>query len=307
MILPLLANEHDDTVLVQGITGREARMVVGHMLAYGTRVVAGVTPGRGGQVVGTVPVYDTVAQAVHAHGMTTSVISVPPANALSAVIEALDSGLRQLVLVTERVPRYDALKAVAAAQAAGAMLVGPNCTGLIVPHRRLKLGPIGGDQAERLFPPGQVAILSRSGGMTTECAWMVSRAGLGVSIAVSVGGDPCIGTPPATLLAQLEHDPTTRAVVLWGEPGTRYEQQVADLVQAGGFTKPIVAHVAGHFVEDAPPGAVFGHAAALIDGDSSRPSVKVARLRAAGIHIAERLDDLGPLLHAALRSAGALP
>ncbi|MCC6628732.1 MAG: CoA-binding protein [Chloroflexi bacterium] len=288
------------SVLVQGITGREAAMVVRHMLAYGTRVVAGVTPGRGGQAIEDVPVYDTVAQAQAAHATTATLISVPPAGALDAVLEALDAGLRLLVLVTERVPRHDALRAVAAAQAAGATLIGPNCTGLIVPALRLKLGPIGGDRPERCFAPGRVAVVSRSGGMTAECAWMVRRAGEGVSIAISVGGDPLVGTPPAAALALLERDPATAAAVLWGEPGTRFEEDVADLLLAGGFTRPLIVHIAGRFVEDFPAGAVFGHAAALIAGEAGRPSAKIGRLRAAGAHIAERLDDLGAQLRAVL-------
>ena len=214
-----LLNLGDVRVLVQGITGREAAMVVGHMLAYGTPVVAGVTPGRGGQQVQGVPVFDTVARAVAATGATATLISVPPAGALDAVLEALAAGLRLLALVTERVPRHDAVRAVTAARAAGATLIGPNCTGLIVPARRLKLGPIGGDRPERCFAPGRVAIVSRSGGMTAECAWMVRRAGEGVSLAVSVGGDPLIGTRPAAILAALERDSATAAAVLWGEPG----------------------------------------------------------------------------------------
>jgi succinyl-CoA synthetase alpha subunit len=288
-------------VLVQGITGREAAMVVGHMLAYGTPVVAGVTPGRGGQQVHGVPVYDMVAQAVARHGATATVISVPPAGALDAVLEALAAGLRLLVLVTERVPRHDALKAVTAARAAGATLIGPNCTGLIAPARRLKLGPIGGDRPERCFAPGRVAVVSRSGGMTAECAWMVRRAGEGVSVAISVGGDPLVGTRPAEALARLEHDPATAAAVLWGEPGTAFEEEVADLLAAGGFTRPLIAHVAGRFVEELPAGAVFGHAAALVEGGQGRPSAKVERLRAAGALVADRLDDLGSLLHQVLK------
>jgi succinyl-CoA synthetase alpha subunit len=196
--------------------------------------------------------------------------------------------LRLLVLVTERVPRHDALKAVAAARAAGATLIGPNCTGLIAPARRLKLGPIGGDRPERCFVPGRVAVVSRSGGMTAECAWMVRRAGEGVSLAVSVGGDPLLGARPAEVLARLADDPATAAAVLWGEPGTGFEEEVADLLLAGGFAKPLVAHIAGRFVESFPAGAVFGHAAALVQGDQGRPSVKADLLRAAGASVPGR-------------------
>jgi succinyl-CoA synthetase alpha subunit len=287
-------------VLVQGITGREASMVVSHALDYGTAVVAGVTPGRGGQQVHGVPVYDTVAQAVAARGATAAVVSVPPAVALDATLEAIAAGLRLVVLVTERVPRHDALKAITAARAAGAMLIGPNCTGLLAPRRRVKLGPIGGDRPDRCFVPGRVAIISRSGGMTAECAWMVRRAGEGVSLAVSVGGDPLVGMRPAEVLARLASDRATAAAVLWGEPGTAYEEEVADLLAGGGFPKPLIAHVAGRFVEEQPAGTVFGHAAALVQAGQGAPSAKAERLRAAGALVADRLDDLGTLLRQAL-------
>lgn len=291
-------------VLVQGITGREAAMVVGHSLAYGTAIVSGVTPGRGGQAVHGVPVFDTVARAIAATGANATLISVPPAGVLDAGLEAIAAGLRLIVVVTERVPQHDALRLIAAARAAGVDLIGPNCTGLIVPAHRLKLGSIGGDRPERCFKPGRVAVISRSGGMTAECAWMASRSGAGVSIAVSVGGDALIGTPPARLLARLEHDPATAAALLWAEPGTQFEEAVADLLEAGGFTKPLIAHVAGRFVEQQPAGTVFGHAAALIRGTQGRPSDKAERLKAAGALVSTDLADLDRLLTMALANRG---
>jgi succinyl-CoA synthetase alpha subunit len=295
MTAPLLTL-HRVRPLVQGITGREAAMVVQHALAYGTKIVAGVTPGRGGQQVHGVPVFDTVEQAIRSTGANASLISVPPAGLLDAGLEAISAGLDLLVVVTERVPQHDALKLIAAAQQAKATLIGPNCTGLIAPAQRLKLGSIGGDRPQRCFAPGRVAVVSRSGGMTAECAWMVQRAGTGVSLAVSVGGDGLIGTPPAAVLAQLEEDPATAAAVLWGEPGTNFEEAVAELLMQRGFTKPLIAHVAGRFVEEQPAGTIFGHAAALVRGRQGRPLVKIERLRAAGAHIADRLDDLPHLL-----------
>jgi succinyl-CoA synthetase alpha subunit len=230
------------------------------------------------------------------------VVSVPPAGTLDAVLEALAAGLRLIVVVTERVPQHDTLKLVAAAHAAGATLIGPNCTGLLAPARRLKLGPIGGDRPERCFVPGRVAVVSRSGGMTAECAWLLRRAGEGVSLALSLGGDAVVGTRPAAALAQLEADPATAAAVLWGEPGTSFEEEVADLVRAGGFTKPLIAHVAGRFVEEQPAGTVFGHAAALVGAERGRPGEKIARLRAAGALVVERLDELGAAVRQALES-----
>jgi succinyl-CoA synthetase alpha subunit len=291
----ILVDKHSG-IVVQGITGREASMVTRHALAYGTRILAGVTPGKEGQDVEGVPVYDTLKRSCQAHNLNTSVIYVPPAFAYDAVMESIDNGMELIVIITERIPRHDVAKFLLAAEETNCTVVGPNSVGVINPADRVKLGAIGGDNVERCFVPGEVGVISRSGGMTAECSWMVKRAGYGISTSVSIGGDPLIGAPPKAILQLFEKDPATKAVVLWGEPGTRYEEDVADFVKDGGFTKPVIAYSAGRFVEEMPEGTVFGHAASIIEGEVGRPSAKMARLREAGCHVADRFNDIIPIL-----------
>lgn len=288
--------DRETRIVVQGVTGREARMVTAHMRAYGTAVVCGVTPGRGGEEVAGVPVYDTVTEAVAAHQPTAALVSVPPAAVLDAALESIDAGVRLLVIATERVPKHDALRLLAAARATGTRVIGPNSVGVISPGERVKVGAIGGDQPERAFVPGRVGIVSRSGGMTAELGLMLRRRGFGVSTAVSVGGDALIGTPPADLLPLFEADTETDAVLLFGEPGPRFEEDVAAALADGLFRKPLFALVAGRFTESLPEGTPFGHAAAIIHGASGRPSAKLAALRQAGAWVAEDLDELTDFL-----------
>ncbi|MCF8053020.1 MAG: CoA-binding protein [Desulfobacterales bacterium] len=271
-------------------------MVTRHAIAYGSRIVAGVTPGKKGQAVEGVPVYDTLKRACQLHQVDTSVIYVPPAFAHDAVMEAIGNGVRLILIITERIPRLDVARFLKVAEGEGCTIVGPNSVGIINPHDRVKLGAIGGDNAQRCFAPGQVGVISRSGGMTAECSWMVKRAGYGVSTSVSIGGDPLIGSPPKEILKRFEKDPQTKAVVLWGEPGTSYEEDVADFIADGGFTKPLIAYVAGNFVESMPEGIVFGHAASIVSGNSGRPSIKIRRLREAGAHVADRFNDIMDIL-----------
>ncbi|MDI6871033.1 MAG: CoA-binding protein [Bacillota bacterium] len=287
-------------IVIQGITGREGAMVAKHTLDYGTPVLAGVTPGKGGQEVHGIPVYDSVRQAVAAHAVDTSLVYVPPAFALDAVAEAVENGLKLILVATENIPRQDVMKLLALAERAGARVVGPNSVGMISPAERMKLGAIGGDNVERVFVPGEVGVISRSGGMTAETAWMVKRAGYGVSTCVSIGGDPLIGTTPKDLLALFAQDPGTRAVVTFSEPGTRFEEEMAEFKAAGHFPKPLISFVAGRFTERLPEGTVFGHAGAMISGGIGKPSQKMARLREAGALVAERFDDVIPLLREAL-------
>jgi succinyl-CoA synthetase alpha subunit len=293
--MAILADKYSK-IAVQGITGREASMVTRHAVAYGTHICAGVTPGKAGQTVEGVPVYDTLKSACREHEINTSVIYVPPAFAYDAVMEAIGNGIGLILVITERVPRHDTARFLSAAREAGATIIGPNSVGIITPADHIKLGAIGGDKPDRCFVPGPVGVISRSGGMTAECSWMVKRAGFGVTTSVSIGGDPLIGSPPKDILAMFEKDPDTKAVVLWGEPGTRYEEDVAALIGDGKFTKPLIAYVAGRFVEDMPEGTVFGHAASIIEGDVGRPSTKRARLREAGAHVAENLNDVISIL-----------
>jgi succinyl-CoA synthetase alpha subunit len=291
-------------LLVQGITGREARMVVRHTLAYGMPVAAGVTPGRGGSEVEGVRVYDTVAAAEAACGpFDAALVSVPPAATLDAGGEALAAGIGLVCVATENVPRHDALRLLALARTARATLIGPNSVGVIAPARRVKLGAIGGDRPERAFAPGRIGVVSRSGGLTAEVGLQLSLAGLGVSTAVSIGGDAAIGTTPAELYRRFADDPDTDAVVYVGEPGTRHEQRLAEALEQVDPRKPLVALVLGHFVEEFPRGTVFGHAGAVILGSEGSPSLKARRLEQAGALVAASFDEAIALVRGAARSA----
>jgi succinyl-CoA synthetase alpha subunit len=284
--------DKNSKIVVQGITGREASMVAKHALAYGTKIVAGITPGKGGQYVEGIPVYDTLKGACNKHEINTAVVYVPPAFAYDAVMEAIGNGIPLIVVITERIPQQDAVRFLSAASQAECTIVGPNSVGVIMPQDRVKLGAIGGDNPERCFVPGNVGVVSRSGGMTAECAWMVKRAGFGVSTCVSIGGDTFIGSPPKKILGMFENDPKTKAVVMWGEPGTRYEEDVAEFIKEKKFTKPLIAYIAGRFVEQMPEGTVFGHAASIIEGGAGKPSNKMAALRESGCRVAENFNDI---------------
>jgi succinyl-CoA synthetase alpha subunit len=288
--------DENSKIVVQGITGREASMVTKHALAYGTKILAGVTPGKAGQNVEGVPVYDTLKRASEEIELNTSVVYVPPAFAYDAVMEAIGNGIKLIVIITERIPRHDVAKFLLAAKDAGCTVIGPNSVGVITPEAKVKVGAIGGDKSGRCFIPGPVGVISRSGGMTAECSWMVKKAGFGVSTSVSIGGDPIIGSPPKKILEMFERDEKTKAVVMWGEPGTSYEEEVADFIKDGGFTKPLIAYIAGRFVEEMPEGTVFGHAASIIEGNLGRPSNKMARLRDAGCHVADNFNDIITIL-----------
>ncbi len=292
-------------IVIQGITGREASMVTKHTLAYGTRIVAGVTPGKGGQDVHGVPVYNTLKAACAAQRPNTSLIYVPPAFACDAVAEAVANGIRLILVPTENVPQKDAVKFLALARRAGARVIGPNSVGMLNPADRVKLGAIGGDNVERCFVPGPVGVISRSGGMTAEVSWMVKRAGFGVSTSVSIGGDALIGSTISDLLLLFEEDPQTRAVVAFSEPGTSQEEDAAELIRQGGFTKPLISYIAGRFTENMPEGTVFGHAAAIISGNTGRPSLKAQCLKDAGAHVLGGFNDLIPTLQQVLGAQDA--
>jgi succinyl-CoA synthetase alpha subunit len=303
--MAILINRHS-RIVVQGITGREASMVTKHTLAYGARIAAGVTPGKGGQEVHGIPVYDTLKAACAAHELDTSVIYVPPAFVSDAVAEAVANGIKLILIPTENVPQKDAVKCLALARRAGVRVIGPNSVGMINSADRVKLGAIGGDNVERCFVPGPVGVISRSGGMTAEVSWMVRRAGYGVSTSVSIGGDALIGSTIKDLLPLFEADPETRAVVIFSEPGTSQEEEAADFILQGGFRKPLIAYIAGRFTEDMPEGTVFGHAASIISGNYGRPSLKAAYLKKAGAHVLENFDDLIPTLRQVLGSPSAV-
>ncbi|MHB1126446.1 MAG: succinate--CoA ligase subunit alpha [Bacillota bacterium] len=296
--------DRNSKIVVQGITGREASMVTQHTLKYGTPIVAGVTPGKGGQDVHGVPVYDTLKAACRDHEINTAIVYVPPAFTLDAVQEALANGIKLIWIATENVPQLDAIKFLHQARKMGVRVIGPNSVGIISPGERVKVGAIGGDKVERCFVPGHVGVISRSGGMTAETSWMVKKAGYGVSTSISIGGDPMIGTTPVELLSLFQEDPDTHAVVTFSEPGTTFEEDTAGFIREGGFTKPLISFVAGRFTETLPEGTVFGHAGAMISGKMGRPTGKMEALKQAGALVAETFDEIIPLLQQVLAQTG---
>jgi succinyl-CoA synthetase alpha subunit len=285
----------DTRVLVQGATGAQARFDIRYCLDYGTRIVAGVTPGRGGESVEGVPVFNTVAAAVAATGADTSAVYVPARGVKDAVLEAVDAGIRVLACFAENVPRHDAAAAVAAARAASARMAGFNTNGVISPGR-CKLGGIGGDRAGEIYAPGRIGVCSRSGGMSAEICWALSRAGLGASTCVSMGGDPIVGMRMAEVLEMFEADPETDACVIFGEPGGTHEVEVAEALREGKLRKPVVALIAGQFQERYPAGVSFGHFAAVIKGENDSASAKRKLLAAAGARVASSLEEIPQLL-----------
>jgi succinyl-CoA synthetase alpha subunit len=286
----------ETTFIVQGITGREAVNLTRECLDYGSRVVGGVTPGRKGREVHGVPVFDTVAQALANHGgpIDGSVVTVPPAFTKDAVFEAILNGIKLIVIVTERIPRGDVAQMVELANMEGARIIGPNCLGLIVPGV-CKMGGIGGPakDAAKAYAPGPVGVMSRSGGMTTEISSSLTQAGLGVSTAVSIGGDAIIGSTYAELMPYFEADEETRAIVIYTEPGGRMEAQLSEWVADNDSRLPIVAFMAGKFMDDEEmKGMSFGHAGTIVEGKEDTATEKIARLEAAGIRVVERIDQI---------------
>ncbi|HET7509796.1 MAG TPA: CoA-binding protein [Solirubrobacterales bacterium] len=288
--------DKDTTFIVQGITGREAVNLTRECLDYGSKIVGGVTPGRKGREVHGVPVFDTVAQAVEHHGgpIDGSVVTVPPAFTKDAVLEAIENGIKLIVIVTERIPRGDVAQMVELADMNGARIIGPNCLGLIVPEV-CKMGGIGGPakDAAKAYQPGRVGVMSRSGGMTTEISSSLTAAGLGVSTAVSIGGDAIIGSTYAELMPYFEADEQTEAIVIYTEPGGRMEAQLAEWVKDNNSRLPIVAFMAGKFMDDDEmKGMSFGHAGTIVEGVEDTATEKIARLEAAGIRVVERIDEI---------------
>ncbi len=288
--------DKDTTFIVQGITGREAVNLTRECLDYGSKIVGGVTPGRKGREVHGVPVFDTVAQAVENHGgpIDGSVVTVPPAFTKDAVLEAILNGIKLIVIVTERIPRGDVAQMVELANMRGARIIGPNCLGLIVPEV-CKMGGIGGPakDAAKAYQPGRVGVMSRSGGMTTEISSSLTQAGLGVSTAVSIGGDAIIGSAYAELMPYFEADEQTEAIVIYTEPGGRMEAQLAEWVKDNNSRLPIVAFMAGKFMDDDEmKGMSFGHAGTIVEGVEDTATEKISRLEAAGIRVVERIDQI---------------
>ena len=288
--------DKDTKLLVQGITGRAAREKTPHMIEYGTDVVAGVTPGKGGQEVHGVPVYDTVREAKKQHPeINTSLIYVPHFAAKDAVLEALNSGIQKINVTTERIPTRDMWELQEKLDNHEATLIGPTSVGVISPGKS-KIGPIGGNRAEDAYTEGGIGIVSKSGGMTTETAQVVQKAGFGISTAMDIGGDKIAGTTFVEALKMFEDDPQTDAVVMFGELGGTYENQVADFLDRNpDFDVPVVAFITGKFTEDMPS-QQYGHAGAVIRGDKDKPSYKERVLRESGVHVVDVHHEIGEKL-----------
>jgi succinyl-CoA synthetase alpha subunit len=280
--------DNDTTVIVQGITGRDGSFHTKQMLEYGTKIVAGVTPGKGGQQFESmVPIFNTVADAVAAAKANTSVIYVPPMFAADAIMEAADAGVKFIVAITEGVPVLDMTRVYPFVRERGARLLGPNCPGLITPGKS-KVGIIPG----RICTPGNIGVVSRSGTLTYEIVYQLTRAGLGQSTCVGIGGDPINGTNFIDCLSAFEADPQTKAVAMMGEIGGTDEQEAAEFVKKH-MKKPVVGFIAG---QTAPPGRRMGHAGAIISGSSGTAAEKVAAFEAAGMGVAKRPIDFVGLL-----------
>ena len=277
-------------VLVQGITGREGEFHTRQMLEYGTQVVAGVTPGKGGQEVLGVPVFDTVKQAVAATGADASVVFVPAPFAADAVLEAADVGVRLIVCITEGIPVQDMVKTVALVRQKGVRLIGPNCPGIMTAGQ-CKIGIMPGN----IFAPGPVGLISRSGTLTYEIVDLLTKSGLGQSTCIGIGGDPVLGSTFVDLLPLFEADAETQAVVLVGEIGGSDEEIAAEYIRT--MRKPVIGFISGR---TAPPGKRMGHAGAIISGRTGTPQAKVDALRAAGVPVADALYEIPELVKQAL-------
>ena len=286
----------DTTFIVQGITGREAVNLTRENLDYGAKIVGGVTPGRAGREVYGVQVYDCVREITAKTRVDGSVVCVPPRFTRDAVFEAIENGIKLIVIVTERIPRKQVAQMVELANLRGARIIGPNCLGIISPGEA-KMGGVGGPAANTntAYTKGSIGVMSRSGGMTTEIASTLTAAGMGQSTAVSIGGDAIIGTTYAELMPLFEADPQTKAIAIYSEPGGRMEAELADWIQKNNSRLPIVAFMAGRFMDEMP-GMRFGHAGTIVEGKADTTAEKIKRMKAAGIAVAERIEEIPKMI-----------
>ncbi len=285
--MSILVNK-DTRLVVQGITGREGAFHTQQMIEYGTKVVAGVTPGKGGEwAIGNVPVFDTVQEAVTATGANTSIIYVPARFAPEAIIEAADAGIALIVCITENIPALDMVMVRAYIDTLNTRLIGPNCPGLITPGEA-KVGIMSG----HIHTPGSVGLVSRSGTLTYEVVYALTARGIGQSTAIGIGGDPIIGTKFLDVLQMFENDPATEQVVLIGEIGGTDEQVAAEYIEKH-MTKPVTAFIAG---QTAPPGRRMGHAGAIISGGEGTAAEKMAVLAKAGARVARHPDEIAAIV-----------
>ncbi len=281
-------------LLCQGITGKAGTFHAEQCKAYGTNLVAGMTPGKGGTTAVGVPVFDTCHEAVKQTGANATMIFVPPPGAADAILEAADAGITLIVAITEGIPVLDMARTVAYLRAhhPDVRLIGPNCPGVITPGQ-CKIGIMPG----YIHKPGRVGVVSRSGTLTYEAVWQLTNLGIGQSTCVGIGGDPVNGTSFVDTLKMFQADPDTDAVLMMGEIGGNAEEQAASLKKSGAFTKPLAAFIAG---QTAPPGKRMGHAGAIISGGSGKASDKIAALEDAGILVAKSPADMGVSLQKAI-------
>jgi len=282
--------------IIQGITGREAVNFTRECLEYGSKIVGGVTPGKGGREVYGVPVSNTVREITSQRKVDGAIITVPLQFAPDAAFEAIDAGIKLIVIITEGIPRRDASAIVEFASLKGARVIGPNCLGVIIPDV-CRFGSLGGPAVDcrKAFKPGVVGVMSRSGGMTTEICNALSNSGLGESTAISIGGDPVIGSTYTDLMPLFEEDQDTQAVVIYSEPGGASEAELAKWSKENNSRLPIVAFVAGRFMDDLP-GMSFGHAGTIVEKKLDSPADKIRRMREAGISVAEEIGDIPRLV-----------
>jgi succinyl-CoA synthetase alpha subunit len=282
--MSVLVNKNS-RVLVQGFTGSEGTFHAGQMIEYGTNVVGGVTPGKGGTEHLGRPVFNTVQEAVQKTGADVSIIFVPPAFAADAIMEAADAGIQVIVAITEGIPVKDMMLAKKYIRQRNTILIGPNCPGVITPGEA-KVGIMPGF----VFRKGRVGVVSKSGTLTYEAADQIVKAGLGISTAIGIGGDPIIGTPTKEAVEMLMNDPETDAIVMIGEIGGNYEPVAARWIKETGNRKPVVGFIAG---QTAPPGRRMGHAGAIIGGAEDTAAAKMKIMRECGIHVVESPADIG--------------
>src|SRR3954470_10195513 len=276
--MSVLVNK-DSKVIVQGFTGNEGTYHASQMIEYGTNVVGGVTPGKGGSTHLDRPVFNTVKDAVDQAGADTTIIFVPPAFAADAIMEAADAGIKVIITITEGIPVADMIKAYDFIKGKNCRLIGPNCPGVITPGEA-KVGIMPGF----VFKKGTVGIVSKSGTLTYEAADQIAKAGLGVTTAIGIGGDPIIGTPTKDAVELLMNDPKTEAIVMIGEIGGSYEAEAARWIKANGNKKPVVGFIAG---QTAPKGRTMGHAGAIVGGKDDTAQAKMAIMKECGIHVCE--------------------
>jgi succinyl-CoA synthetase alpha subunit len=288
--MSVLVNK-DSKIIVQGFTGKEGTFHAGQMIEYGTNVVGGVTPGKGGQTHLGCPVFDTVEQAVAKAGADTSIIFVPPRFAADAIMEAADAGIKVIICITEGIPVQDMVKAKAFIEDKGCRLVGPNCPGVMTAEEA-KVGIMPGF----IFKKGKIGIVSKSGTLTYEATDQIVKAGLGVTTAIGIGGDPIIGTTTQEAIELLMNDPETEGIVMIGEIGGNLEAIAARWIKENG-TKPVVGFIAG---ETAPKGRTMGHAGAIVGGDEDTAEAKKKIMRDCGIHVVDSPADIGNMMVKAL-------